>query len=590
MSNYLKADEQDESKFKKFAISDLKSTYLLLKFAKAQILPYSFSLVLIFLSSACFILSSRFTGTLVEKLREGNSNQAYYFAAVILTFEFFAICFSFFGRRTISKYSSLVILEIRKKLFSHLQKLPQSFFDRQPRGRIITRLTHDVEGIEEFFTGSMGKVLQAIFLIFVSFLAMLSLDPKLATFLILSLFPGILFIYFTRGMVRKVTRDMAITSSATNSRLSEFLDGIEVIRVFGLESWAREKYRESINANKVATLNANFLYSWTQPIISFLIYTPLFGLVYFGGSAVLKGSMEIGIFIAFMRTCERFISPIMNLSREILTIQQSFSYTERVVNFLKAETEDSTLGPDGLLTPDLKGAISFKDVSLAYSSDEWVLKNISFNISPGEKIGLVGRTGSGKTSVVSLLCRLYPFQKGKIKFDGIDIESIKREHLRTQIGLVSQDVLLFRGSLKDNLTLKEDITLDQINLACEKSGLSRIMAKNGISLDFPVLDGGSNLSSGERQLISLTRVFLKTPSILILDEATANIDQECEDIIHEAIFSQMQGITILIIAHRLETIKQCDQILVLENGKLIEQGTSAELLLAKGTFFNFQNA
>lgn len=587
MSNYL---DQDDSKIKKFALSDMKSTFLLLRFAQAQILPYTLSLILIFLSSTFYILSSRYSGSLVEKLKIGDYNQAYFFAAIILAFEFFAICFSFFGRKTISKYSSLVILEIRKKLFSHLQKLPQSYFDRQPRGRIITRLTHDVEGIEEFFTGSMGKVLQAIFLIVASFFAMFALDPKFAFFLILSLVPGILFIYFTRGMVRNVTREMAMTSSATNSRLSEFLDGIEVIRVFGMESWSKDKYKESVNANKMATLEANFLYSWTQPIISFLVYAPLFGLVYFGGNSVLKGTMEIGIFMAFLRTCERFISPILNLSREILAIQQSFSYTERVVNFLQTETEDSSLGPDGVLTPHLTGAISFEDVSLFYSNNEWVLKNISFKINPGEKIGLVGRTGSGKTSIVSLLCRLYPFQRGKIKFDGINIESFKRDHLRSQIGLVSQDVILFRGTLKDNLTLKEEITLDEINSACEKSGLKRIMEKNGINLNFEVLDGGSNLSAGERQLISLTRVFLKKPGILILDEATANIDQECEDIIHKAIFSEMEGNTAIIIAHRLETIKQCDRILILENGKLIEQGTILDLTEKKGAFYNFQNA
>jgi ATP-binding cassette subfamily B protein len=270
-------------------------------------------------------------------------------------------------------------------------------------------------------------------------------------------------------------------------------------------------------------------------------------------------------------------------------VQQSFSYTERVVNFLQTPTEDSTIGPDGLGSPILKGDISFEDVSLFYSNNEWVLKDISFKIAPGEKVGLVGRTGSGKTSIVSLLCRLYPFQKGKSKFDGIDIESIKREHLRSQIGLVSQDVILFRGTLKDNLTLKEDITLEEIKMACQKSGLDRIMEKNRINLDFEVLDAGSNLSAGERQLVSLTRIFLKKPGILILDEATANIDQECEDIIHNAIFSEMEGNTAIIIAHRLETIKQCDRILILENGKLIEQGTILDLTEKKGAFYNFQN-
>ncbi len=586
MSTYL---EQDESKIKKFALSDMRSTFALLRFAKAQMLPYLFSLSLIFSASGFYILSSRYAGNLVQKLKDGDYEKSYFFAGIILLFELSAIAFSYLGRRTISKYSSLVILEIRKKLFDHLQKLPQSFFDRQPKGRIITRLTHDVEGIEDFFTGSLGKVLQAIFLIITSFISMLVLDFKLALLLIFSLIPGILFIYFTRGMVKAVTRNMAVTSAATNSRLSEFLDGLEVIRVFGLESWSSGKYKESVDANKTATLEANFLYSWSQPAISFLIYIPVLCLIYFGGNSVLKGTMEIGIFMAFIRTCERFISPLLNLSREILVIQQSFSYTERVVNFLSAETEDISIGKDGDLAPKFGGSISFDDVSLYYSPNEWVLNNISFNITPGEKVGLVGRTGSGKTSIVSLLCRLYPFQKGKIKFDGIEIEKIKRDYLRSQIGMVSQDVVLFRGSLKDNITLKEEVTLSEIEIACQKSGLSKVMAKNGLNFDSEVLDGGSNLSAGERQLISLTRIFLKKPAILILDEATANIDQDCENIIQKAIFEEMRDTTILIIAHRLETLKNCHKIIVLDKGRVIEQGNPKDLLDKRGAFYNFRS-
>ncbi|TDJ04694.1 MAG: ABC transporter ATP-binding protein [Deltaproteobacteria bacterium] len=587
--SYLKADEQDESQIKKFGIGDLKSFFILFSFAKGYLPKYIMSLGLIFLGSLSVMISARSLGKLVEHIIAGDKDQAWVFAGMVLLFEAVAIAFAWSGRRFISKYSSFVILEIRKRLFNHLQNLPLSYFDRQPKGRIITRLTHDVEGIEDFFTGALGKLIQAIFMIILSIGAMIATDFKLGLILTLTMIPGLFFIFATKKMVRNASRRMSRNSSALNSKLSEFLDGMEVIRAFGLEKWSQNEYGESIQEYKTSMLGANSLFAWIRPVLTLLVYAPLVGLVWFGGHSVLEGTLAVGVFVSFMRYCERFAGPILGLAREIQVIQSAFTYTERVANFLKEPGEEVALGTDGMLEVPIKGEISFKNVYMSYNEGEPILKDVSFNIRPGEKIGLVGRTGSGKTTTISLLSRLYPFQSGDILLDGNSIKDFKRSYLREQIGLVSQDVIVFKGTLRDNLTdniIGESVILD----ACEKTGLTHMMKRANLTLDSEILDGGANLSVGERQLLALTRIFIKNPQILVLDEATTNIDPFYEELIHGAVFKAMENKTCLIIAHRLDTLKRCDRILVFSDGRLIEEGHSNQLFENKGHFYSLHNA
>lgn len=585
--SYIRKDEQDEGQIKKFGIGDIKSFFILFSFAKGYWHKYILSLGLIFLGSLSAMLSARNLGKLVEGLVAKDESSAWVFAGLVLLFEALAIAFAWSGRRFISNYSSLVILEIRKRLFNHLQNLPLSYFDHQPRGRIITRITHDVEGIEEFFTGALGKLIQAIFMITLSISAMIATDFKLGLTLSLTMLPGLLFIFATKKMIRNASRRMSRNSSALNSKLSEFLDGMEVIRAFGLEKWSQNEYGGTVSEYKKSMLGANTLFAWTRPVLTLLVYAPLVGLVWFGGHSVIEGTLAVGIFVSFMRYCERFIGPILGLAREIQVIQSAFTYTERVATFLQEPGEESSLGIDGNLALPLKGEITFENIFMKYGEGDWILKDISFNVSPGEKIGLVGRTGSGKTTTISLLSRLYPFQQGDIKLDGNSIKDFKRSYLRSQIGLVSQDVIIFKGTLRENLS---DLDDEKLLFACEKTGLIHVMKRAGLTLDSEILDGGSNLSVGERQLLALTRIFIKNPQILVLDEATANIDPFYEELIHKAVFEAMVGKTCLIIAHRLETLKQCDRILVFHEGKLIESGSATKLFENKGHFYNLHNA
>ncbi|MCF8058431.1 MAG: ABC transporter ATP-binding protein/permease [Bacteriovoracaceae bacterium] len=589
---FLHADEQSEEGIRKFKLSDMASFKKLLHFARPYKSGIIFGLSLMVVSSLTSLISARMMGLLVENgLLKKSLSTSFNYSGLVIVFEVLSLGCMWQGRKLLTDYSSQTILSIREALFNHLQNLPIGFYDRQPQGRIVTRVTHDVEGIEEFFTSSMGRVLNSAFMALMAMMAMLVTDFRLGGILVISVFPAIFFVYVTRDYVRKVNRNLSRTNSALNSKLSEFLSGIEVIRIYGLENWSKEEYDSYVDEYRTSHLNANNLYAWTRPLVALLCSAPLIGLVWYGGNNILTGAMTVGLFVTFVRYCERFFNPIMTLAREIHMVQQAFTSAERVASFLAHAEEDTVLGEDGKLAPKgMEGSIEFNDVWMAYDSKNYVLKGIDFKIRKGEKIGLVGTTGCGKTTTVSLLSRLYEYQKGDILLDGHSLRSYQRSFLRQQIGFVSQDAILFRGSFRQNLCTDESVPDDKVLYACEVTGLARVMRLGSWTLDSEIFDGGANLSVGERQLLALTRVLIKNPTILILDEATANIDPWFEKIIHQAVDRVMVGRTCLMIAHRLSTLDHCDRIFVFEKGQLVEEGSKSELEEKKGHFFNLHQA
>jgi ATP-binding cassette subfamily B multidrug efflux pump len=328
-----------------------------------------------------------------------------------------------------------------------------------------------------------------------------------------------------------------------------------------------------------------------MPLVSFSIAIPLLGLVWYGGHGVMAGTYSVGIFISFIRYYERFSSPMMLLAREIHVVQQAFTSTERVMNFLNEADEDSVLTSEAHdEVKFIHGDIKFSNVSMKYLEGDWILKNLSFHIRAGEKIGLVGKTGCGKSTTVSLLARLYEYQQGEIFIDDLSLRKYDRHALRDKIGFVSQDAVIFKGSLRENLTSDDRLSDKELFAACQSTGLFKALSREGFNLNMEILEGGANLSVGQRQLVSLTRVLLKDPSILILDEATANIDPHYEEIIHQAVMKMMEGRTCLMIAHRLETLKQCDRILVFNSGELVEEGPLDELLAGQNYFYRLHHA
>ena len=571
-------------------VQDAKSLSYLLRFTKNNRKEYIISIFMLVVSSILTITTAWLIGQLVQKgLVEKNLINAIGFATLVFVFELVSILLIWKGREILADAATNSILLIRKKLFSHIHALPISYYDREPQGRTITRMTHDVEGIENFLTGSIGRMATGIFTFVVALVAMLLTDMKLGILLSLSMLPSLFILFGTRRYNRDLNRRSSKASSLCNAKLSEFINSLPVIRAFGLENWSYQKYQEIILHYRDCFYANNRFFSLTRPLILFLCELPMVLLFYFGGVAIIKGELSVGVFVAFMGYCNRFSGPLMMLSREISVIQQAFTSAERVTTFLQAKTEKDLLGVNGSLKPkEFKGKIDFKAVDMSYDGKKSVLRKVSFNISAGEKVGLVGRTGSGKTTTVSLLSRLYEFQSGEILIDDIPLRSIERNYLRDNIGFVSQDVIIFKGTLAENLICERNVSLEAVEKACELTGLKKVMLKNNLSLDSMILDLGANLSAGEKQLVSLTRVLLKNPGILILDEATANIDPFYEKLIHNAVDKIMLGRTCLIIAHRLSTLESCDRIFVFDKGELVEQGDHHELLSLNGHFRSLQ--
>ncbi len=592
-NSYLLLDDQDEEMLTKTALGDKHSIRILYSFSRPYRTKIVIALIIMLLSSVFAIVSSRLMGDLIEKglvLKKLNTSVLY--ASTILFLEFGSMALIYFSRKSLGDLASKIIFSIRQELFLKLQNLPMSYYDRQPQGRIVTRITSDVEGIEDFFTSSLGNLLSAIMTTILALVAMLVSDFKLGALMIVAIVPSVFLMYYTKDLLRDSNRLVSKHSSAINSKLSEYLSGIDIIRGLGLENFTNNEFKKTVDGYLKAQLRGNFLFAWSMPLVIFCASIPLIGLVWFGGMGFLSGTISLGLFISFVRYFERFFNPMMLISREIHVVQQAFTSLERVMGFLNEDDEDKVLKNLGNMHLEkIEGDIKFIDVSMSYGpSSPNVLKNLNFHIRSGEKIGLVGRTGCGKSTTVSLLTRLYEYNLGEILVDDISIRNIDRHYLRKNIGFVLQDAVIFKGSLRMNLSSSEDITDQELIDAAKTTGLFKAFSKGGFNLDLEIYEGGVNLSVGERQLISLTRVLLNNPSILVLDEATANIDPYFEGLISNAINIVMKGRTCLIIAHRLDTLKECDRIFVFSEGSLVEQGPLEELINQKNYFYGLHYA
>lgn len=600
---YIVEDEQAGTQLKKNKLGDLRSFVFLLKYTKGVRFSLALAFVLILLNSILSIMSAKYMGLFIEDgFMAKDIDKSIVLASTFIFLEIIAVFSLWIGGKLLAKASSLTILEIRSKIFDQLQKLPLKYYDKRPQGRIVTRITHDVEGIEEFFSGSLRRLVNACLMTVLAVSTMVVSNFKIGSIMVLSIIPAIIYIVVTKSLVRNVNRRISMCSSAINSKLSEFINGIEVIRFFGLEKWSQKEYDNTVNDHLESQLKANVVFAATRPWIGFLCSMPLLVLVWFGGKLVIEGAISIGVFITFMRYSERFVNPVITLSREFHVIQKAFTCAERIASFLSEENEDIELGEDGSFTgdcdkverhrsiPSLSGNVKFENVFMKYDEGGWILDDLSFEINSGKKIGFVGTTGCGKSTTVSLLSRLYEFQKGQITIDGVDIRKFNRSFLRSSIGFVSQDVVIFKGSLRENLNSDNDILDVDIIKACKKTGFFKVMENSYLTLDSNILDGGANLSIGERQLLSLTRVLLRNPSILILDEATANIDPDYELIIKKAVDQIMDDRTCIIIAHRLDSLESCNEIFVFNKGKLVETGSNQELMKSKGHYYNLQKA
>lgn len=481
-----------------------------------------------------------------------------------------------------------VIRDMRNQVFKHILNLRLKFFDRSPIGTLQTRVINDVETLNDVFTTGIvrivGDVLQLVVLIVVMFYENWKLTLAVMSTLPLMILAARIF----QSRVKSAFQQVRKAVSNMNAFLQEHITGMPIVHIFNREQEELERFNVINKDLLKANLNAVMYYSVFYPVIEVISSLTLAVLIWYGAGNVLNGEVSRGELVAFIMYVQMFFRPIRMLADQINTLQLGMVSADRIFKILDTK---EFIPNEGTYPLSSNGSttsltIAFKDVSFAYEEPEWVLKDVNLTIHEGEKFALVGPTGSGKSTIINLISRFYDIQQGQITINGVDIKQIPLESLRSLIGVVLQDVFLFSGSIYDNITLNNpEIPLDVVQDAARRVGIDDFIQTLPGKYDYKVRERGATLSLGQRQLISFARVLVYNPQILVLDEATANIDTESEELIQHAIDTLLAGRTAIIIAHRLSTIQKADNIVVLKKGRIVEQGTHQELLNLKGSYF-----
>jgi ATP-binding cassette, subfamily B, multidrug efflux pump len=486
-----------------------------------------------------------------------------------------------------------VMFDLRAEIFAHLQRLPLPYYDRNPVGRTMTRVTSDVEVLNELFSSGVVTIFGDVFTLLLILAAMLLMDWQLAL-VTLAVMPFVfaVAVVFRRRM-REAYRDVRVRLARINAYLQEHISGVAVVQLFGRERAASTRFHDINRDYLAAHLRSITYYAMFFPIIEVLTATTLAVIILYGGSGVMTGAVTVGTMAAFLQFARRFFRPIQDLSEKYNMLQGAMASSERIFALLDTPPAHAGGKPGATLPAVGRGEIEFRNVWFAYvrQSDapnapwEWVLRDVSFRARPGERLAVVGHTGAGKTSLISLLLRFYEPQRGEILLDGVPIRDFSIEALRERIGLVLQDVFLFSRNVGYNIRLgRDDIATERVEEAARRVGADTFISRLPRGYDEPLGERGASLSVGERQLLSFARALAFDPEVLILDEATSSVDSALEQRIDDALLTLMQGRTSVVIAHRLSTVQNADRIIVLHHGELREQGTHAALLKAGGLY------
>lgn len=511
----------------------------------------------------------------------------------------------------VQKLGQKITAEIRKDLFHHVTSLAVKYFDRTPVGKLITRLTSDVESLGDVFaTGAVG-IFADLFSMLLIIGFMFSIQWQLAILLLLILLPiSCLIIYFQK-QYRQANYKTREELSKLNSQLQENIVGVNVVQLFRREKFNAELFRET-NKKYVAEVDTSIWYdSAVSSTLEWVSLIAIAGVLWVGSLLILRDNLSFGILSAFVLYGQKLFFPLQNFAEKFTTIQAGFTAIERVIGILDEPVEikdksnprlsilDNQFGYIDEIIRDLEaqnfntapelGEIRFENVWFAYKDDDYVIKNLDFIIHPGEKIALVGPTGAGKSSIIRLLCRLYEPTKGRILIDGIDIREIPQAELRRYMAVILQEAFLFAGDVKSNITLGDSYTLEEIEQAAQKTNVADFIQQLPQGYDTQLRERGTNISSGEKQLLAFARAAIRNPQILVLDEATANLDVGTEALIQQALNQLLIKRTAIIIAHRLSTIRNVDRIFVLKRGELIEQGSHEQLIAQSGLYSTLHN-
>ncbi|MFC1726195.1 ABC transporter ATP-binding protein [candidate division KSB1 bacterium] len=501
----------------------------------------------------------------------------------VLIFGFFTI---FIHSYMMGVIGQKVMFDMRMQIFGHYQKLAVRYFDKNPAGKLITRVTNDVDALNEMFTSGVVAILGDIVKLGIIIVVLLYLNVQLAlvTFSIIPFLFIAAFIF--KKKVRKMFDIIREQLSRINTFLQENITGMKIIQLFN---------REELNFKEFESINRSYLSAYLKTILYYAVFFPVVMvlssiaialIIWFGGINIIKGTLTFGALVAFIQYAQMFYRPIQDISEKYNIIQSALAASQRIFKVL--DTKDYIPDPDKEMAIDQSNnkKVEFQNVWFAYNENNYVLRDVSFEVKTGENIAVVGATGAGKTSLINLLCRFYDVSEGQVIVDGINVKDLKKENLRKKVGLVLQDVFLFSGSIRDNISLWNDkIYEEKIVQSAEHIDAKDFIMQLPGNFSEDVRERGSRLSTGQKQLISFARALAYNPEILILDEATSSVDTETEIKIQKALKKLMENRTSIVIAHRLSTIKSADKIIVLHKGEIKEIGNHVELLQKKGIYY-----
>lgn len=563
----------------------------LIIYAKPHIGLFAIVLVIMALTIAYDIISPVVIGTITEMVAEDfELNRLFLYVAAYVGILIVSVVCTYFQAIILQKIGQRILSALREKVFTHIESLSHEQLHHIPVGKLVTRVTNDTNAISMMFTNILVNLIKNAFVIIGIFIAMLCINIQL-TLMVLCFVPFVvLFTVIFRKFSRKAYREVKDGTTEINTYLSENLSGMKITQIFNREERKMKDFvSRSRNIGK-AKSKQMFVFGIFRPMVYALYISSVLCLFYLGGKGYIQNTEFLGqvitvkTLVTFYMYISKFFNPIQSLAEQFNALQSAFASAEKIFSILDMEpvVVDE---PDAIELDTVRGEIEFRDVWFAYNPGEWVLQGVSFKVEAGQTVAFVGSTGSGKTTILSLICRNYDIQKGEILIDGINIKKIKISSLRRHFGQMLQDVFLFSGTIRSNIVLKmDDVEEQDIIDACKYVNADTFINKLENGLDEEVRERGNNFSAGQRQLLSFARTILHKPSVMILDEATANIDTETEILIQDSLTRMMKIGTMLVVAHRLSTIQHADNIILLSHGKIMEQGTHNELLQQRGRY------
>lgn len=589
---YLSIKDKKESIGFDRNMKDSELAKRLLVYAKPHAGAFAAVLLLMLFSIAYDIVSPLLVGKIEDMIKD-DFEMSHLVSMVIVYAGILVVSLicSYIQAIILQKTGQRIISKLREDLFAHIESLSHAQLSATPVGKLVTRVTNDTYAVSMMFTNILVNLVKNCFVIVGVLAAMLCLNYEL-TLMVMCFVPFIvLFTVIFRKFTRRAYRKVKDATTDINTFLSENLSGMKIIQIFNREERKKSEFDEKNDALGLAKRKQILVFGIFRPLVYMLYISSVLCLLYLGGRGYIKDTVFLGqtigsgTVVTFYMYISKFFNPIQSLAEQFNWLQSAFASAEKIFTIfdIKPNVVDS---PDAIELETVHGEIEFRDVWFAYVPGEWVLKGVSFKVSPKETVAFVGSTGSGKTTILSLICRNYDIQKGQILIDGIDIRKIKISSLRRHFGQMLQDVFLFSDTIRGNILLRsEGISDDEIMEVCRYVNADGFINRLAGGLDEEVKERGSNFSAGQRQLLSFARTIIHKPEVMILDEATANIDTETEVLIQNSLEKMMNIGTMLIVAHRLSTIRNADNIIVLSHGEIVEQGSHTELLEKKGKYW-----